>query len=220
MALRGGLVQRLGWGGASFWWEQGSLWCRNVPRLECRLRACLPTCGHPVSQCGRPGTWHWEPRSVKTRLPPQGVSLCVCCPSGPSVLVGRESPIPWALRSFLIQGRGQGASSFFPTWSLTCPAVTLFIVANSFSFRAMLHSSVLPWITVAFWAAFSSSEIFTGGTVSSLAIHVYWPQPWPSWSWLRSRLRGAVAIGPIPPSRRDRLWFHYKQQGELNHQIC
>lgn len=103
---------------------------------------------------------------MKTCLPPQGGSLCVCCPSAPTVLIGRESPVPWALLSFLTQGPGQGASSFFPTWSATCPAVTLFLVANSFSFRAGPHSSVLPWIRVAFQAAFSSSEMFTGGTVS------------------------------------------------------
>lgn len=50
------------------------------------------------------------------------VCLWVCFSFVPSLLVGPESPVPWALLSFLIKGAGRGTYfSFFPTSSvLSC----------------------------------------------------------------------------------------------------
>lgn len=56
---------------------------------------------------------------MKTDLPPSE-GLRVCCWSGPSVLVGHESPVPRALLSFLTRGLGRARLLLSsPAWSLT-----------------------------------------------------------------------------------------------------
>lgn len=77
----------------------------------CWRCACVRTRGQPVCQHAdqEPGPGGQGPQ---TPASPRGGSLSAhyvfCCPSGPSVLVGHESPLPWAPLSFLTQGPGQG----------------------------------------------------------------------------------------------------------------
>lgn len=160
----------------------------------------------PVSQCGRPGTWHWEPRSVKTRLPPRG--LPVCCFFGPSSLV----------RSCGLFC--QHTSSSFSTWSVTCPAVTLLVVqtgpAVSTSGRCPVPQSycVSEQLSKLFSVHLECLQVGPG-----FSIHVCWPQPWPWCSSLGLSCGEPWHSGPTHRAGGNRLWCHSRQQ-ELDRHMC